>query len=155
MIIHIKQMIYIKKINDPILRTPCKPVSRISRDVLHVADKLRFAMLNQSAHGIAANQIGFDKAMFVYSFEKEVNKVVVNPIMISNDRQITLHEEGCLSIPDMRYSVPRYDTIKVEYMNLKGDLITDYISGFKAYIFQHEIDHLNSKLIVDYEKEEI
>ena len=125
--------------------------------------------------GVAANQIGYDKSIFIglkydYDDEEEENKkkikkkVIGNPnaknyefyinprIDYTSKKSIQEGEEGCLSIPEVRIITERFDKIKVRYYNQKGEKIKKPLSGFLSRVFQHEIDHLNGVLMVESSK---
>ena len=124
--------------------------------------------------GIAANQIGYDKRIFIglkhddYNDEEDEKKdskdVIGNPnndnyefyinpqIDHSSKKSIQEGEEGCLSIPEIRLIAERFDKIKVRYYNEKGEKIKKPLSGFLSRLFQHELDHLDGVLMVENSK---
>ena len=124
--------------------------------------------------GIAANQIGYDKRIFIglkhddYNVEEDEKKdskdVIGNPnndnyefyinpqIDHSSKKSIQEGEEGCLSIPEIRLIAERFDKIKVRYYNEKGEKIKKPLSGFLSRLFQHELDHLDGVLMVENSK---
>ena len=123
--------------------------------------------------GIAANQIAYDKQIFIglkyddnyddgnNGKKKEIIdnpnsdnfEFYINPkIDRYSKKSIQEKEEGCLSIPEIRLVAERYDKIKVRYFNAKGKKIKKPLSGFMSMVFQHEIDHLNGKLMVENNK---
>tara|TARA_B100000315_G_scaffold172365_1_gene160852 strand:+ start:295 stop:1041 length:747 start_codon:yes stop_codon:yes gene_type:complete len=107
--------------------------------------------------GIAANQIGYNKMIFIGNTcesESSENKrndyeIYINP-QIDNFTNDSLQEgpEGCLSIPGITLNVVRYDNIKVRYYELEGKKVTNLFTGFHSRLFQHELDHLKGKLMV-------
>ena len=121
--------------------------------------------------GVAANQIGYDKKMFIglkhdnYKEETEANKKVIgnpnadnyefyiNPtIEHSSKKSLQEGEEGCLSIPEIRLVAERYDKIKVKYFNEEGKKVKKPLKEFMSRLFQHELDHLDGKLMVENNK---
>ena len=124
--------------------------------------------------GIAANQIGYDKRIFIglkhddYNVEEDEKKdskdVIGNPnndnyefyinpqIDHSSRKSIQEGEEGCLSIPEIRLIAERFDKIKVRYYNENGKKIKKPLSGFLSRLFQHELDHLDGVLMVENSK---
>ena len=116
--------------------------------------------------GIAANQIGYNKKIFIglkhdnYSEDKE-NSTIGNPnadnyefyinprIHYFSKKSLQEGEEGCLSIPEVRLIAERFDEIKVTYFNGHGKKIKKPLSGFMSRLFQHELDHLDGKLMVE------
>jgi len=120
--------------------------------------------------GIAANQIGYDKRIFIGILEdedekeKEKKEIIGNPnasnyefyinpqIDHSTNKSIQEGEEGCLSIPEVRLITERFDKIKVRYFNAEGKKIVKPLNGFLSRLFQHELDHLNGILMVESSK---
>jgi peptide deformylase len=131
--------------------------------------------------GIAANQIGYDKRIFIGLKEdepdtenqykelrkdekKETKKELTNPnsenyefyinpqIDQTYKKSIQEEEEGCLSIPEIRLVAERYDKIKIRYYDINGKKIKKNIKGFLSRLFQHELDHLDGKLMVENNK---
>ena len=122
--------------------------------------------------GVAANQIGYDKKIFIglkhdeYDDDDENEKksvkgnpnadnfeFYINPrIDYYSKKSIQEGEEGCLSIPEIRLVAERYDRIKVRYFNKDGKKIKKPLSGFMSRLFQHELDHLDGKLMVENNK---
>lgn len=101
------------------------------------------------AAGLAAPQIGISKAVFIYSFDRDPKnlEVVINPIFSPISDEVVEGWEGCLSVilSDGIWKVakiPRFEKIKVSYLNLNGEKIEKILEGFAAKVFQHEYDHL-------------
>jgi len=120
--------------------------------------------------GIASNQIGYDKRVFIglkhdkYEEDNNEKQIIGNPnldnyeyyinprIDYCSKKSIQEGEEGCLSIPEIRLVTERYDKIKVIYFNGNGEKIKKPLSGFMSRLFQHELDHLDGKLMVENKK---
>lgn len=101
--------------------------------------------------GLAAPQIGISKNLIIFDPSDDMSNVteMVNPIIKAKDGEVYTNE-GCLSVPDIRARIKRSKNIKVKYNNLEGDTITKDFGGMSSICIQHEIDHLNGKLIIDY-----
>jgi len=100
--------------------------------------------------GLAANQVFVNKRMFVYLKENDVFDVVINPEVVVKKDLVTHHAEGCLSIPDRFYDVKRAKTMVIECLDREGRKTTLKAPSKRiAFIWQHEIDHLNGVLISD------
>jgi peptide deformylase len=140
--------------NIKILMTPTKPVSFplndkekvIISDLIDSYNKIECA-------GIAANQIGYKKRIFIGKKDDSDNysdyAIFINPqIDKVNEDSMQLGPEGCLSIPDLSLNIDRYDKITVRYYNEDGKRKTMKLSGFISRLFQHEIEHLNGKLMI-------
>ena len=110
-------------------------------------------MIKNKGIGLAANQIGLTKRVFVmgsYSIEGFPEPFAVfNPRILNFSAEEELEKEGCLSYPGLWLSVKRPKTIIAEYQTSKGDLITCEMSGLIARCFQHELEHLNGVCFVD------
>lgn len=97
--------------------------------------------------GLAANQIGYDKRIFVINFNGDLRSFV-NPI-ITKTGGLELSREGCASIPDKEFVRPRHNDIEVTYMTPLGKIESRQLVGMAATVFQHEIDHLDGMLLSD------
>ena len=154
------------------------PISPIDQNIL---DDLLDTYKQIPCAGIAANQIGYDKRIFIgmkkdepdienqyKELRKDKNKKVkkgsgnpnadnyefyINPqIDQTYKKSIQEEEEGCLSIPEIRLIAERYDKIKVRYYDINGKKIQKTLKGFLSRLFQHELDHLNGVLMVENSK---
>lgn len=115
-----------------------------------IIDKLFFALKPYlPAAGLAAPQIGISKAVFIYSFDRDPNNLegVINPSFSPVGDVKIEGWEGCFSVMLSNNTwklakIPRYETIKVQYLNIEGERIEKILEGFAAKVFQHEYDHL-------------
>jgi len=144
----------------------------LSLEINQILEDLLDTFKNTPCAGVAANQIGYDKKIFIglkhdnYEEEDEKNekKVIGNPnaenyefyinpqIDHSTIKSIQEGEEGCLSIPEIRIIAERFDKIKIRYFDQDGKKIKKPLSGFMSRLFQHELDHLNGLLMVENKK---
>ncbi len=114
-----------------------------------------FDTLNDSGNGIglAAPQVGVEKRIVIVDL-KENNKsspvIFINPVIIKESRERAVNEEGCLSIPGYYAEVERAKEVDVEWYDLEGEKITKTFSGLFSICIQHEIDHLDGILFIDY-----
>lgn len=148
---------YGNRMSNNILTTPTHPVEYIDKK-LHAHIQSMHDVLDHSkdfAVGLASNQINGDYRIFVYRDDNHKLHTVINPYIVEEDR-LCSEIEGCLSFPNTWTIVPRYRDIIVEYVDfLSGDSRKESFSGFLARLFQHEIDHLEGILFIDYlDKEE-
>ena len=146
------------------------PLSENNKNIL---DNLLDTFKTIPCAGVAANQIGYDKKIFIGlkhdkyddgDDEDEKKSVKGNPnsdnfefyinprIDHYSKKSVQEGEEGCLSIPEIRLVTERYDKIKVRYFNRDGKKIKKPLSGFMSRVFQHELDHLDGKLMVENNK---
>ena len=105
--------------------------------------------------GLAAPQIGVLERIFVMDCAKKENEepdpiVMVNPLITACSEEKSIYEEGCLSIPEHFAEITRPELVQVEWVDLKGKQHSKEFSGLKSTCIQHEIDHLNGKLFIDY-----
>jgi peptide deformylase len=143
----------IRTIGDEILRKIASDVEEFDEKLIRLGEEMVDFMHDSDGIGLAAPQVGISKRMLVADvspIEKETGPMVfVNPVIIESMGECTL-EEGCLSIPDVREDVTRPEEILLKYNALTGDAKTEKFSGWMARVLQHEIDHLDGVLFVDY-----
>ncbi|WP_375621999.1 peptide deformylase [Bartonella sp. TT119HLJHH] len=141
---------------DPILREVSKPVERVDSALQKLADDMLETMYNAKGVGLAAIQIGIPLRMLVIDVsgnsEDEQKKplVIINPeiLWLSDERNI--YKEGCLSIPDYFAEVERPKRLCVRYQDREGKQIEIEADDLLATCLQHEIDHLDGRLFIDY-----
>ena len=151
-------MIYpITLYGDSVLREACENIVKGETDVLSLSSDMFETMIQADGIGLAAPQIGMSKRIFVVdgtSLEDEemssFKKVFINPIIIEEDGDEWEFEEGCLSIPGVRGGVFRKSEILIRYFDENWNEKEEYYNGMKARIIQHEYDHIEGKLFVDY-----
>ncbi|WP_291259714.1 peptide deformylase [Fusobacterium sp.] len=143
-------MIYeIRKYGDPILREVAQKVEKIDDEILEILDNMVETMYETKGVGLAAPQVGISKRIFVCDQGDGVVRKVINPVITPLTENLIECEEGCLSVPGIYKKVQRPEKIRVEYMNEKGEEVTEEAEGFLAIIMQHEFDHLEAVLFVD------
>lgn len=132
----------------PELKQVCTPISVDDAKGL-VTDLYETAFAYKKGRvisaGLAAPQIGVCRRVFVFRDTSKTMKfkVAINPRVIRWDKPVLTRKEGCLSYPGIDVNVPRHKSIKVEYTNECGVLVREYLKGFEARVFQHELDHLD------------
>ena len=143
-------MIYeIRKYGDPILREIAQKVERVDEEILGILDNMVETMYSTKGVGLAAPQVGISKRIFVCDQGDGVVRKIINPVITPLTDKLIDCEEGCLSVPGIYKKVQRPEKIRIEYMNEKGEEITEEVEGFLAIIMQHEYDHLEAVLFVD------
>jgi peptide deformylase len=139
---------------DPLLRQESKPVERVDSDILRLADDMLETMYKAPGIGLAAIQVGVPRRLVVLDVSDEDEKksplTLINPEILRLGPELRMHEEGCLSIPDFRVEIERPSTLTVEYLDRDGEKRRLDAEGLLATVIQHEIDHLNGKLIIDF-----
>ncbi|HAM39682.1 MAG: peptide deformylase [Elusimicrobia bacterium RIFOXYC2_FULL_34_12] len=141
----------IKKYPEEILRKKTDEITKINGDILKLAKDMLETMYFFSGVGLAANQVGISKSIFVSDIKPEGKKnpiIVINP-RITSSKGGVYSEEGCLSLPGIAAEVKRSKTIRLLGLNTAGKEIDLEVEGLLARIFQHEIDHLNGNVFID------
>jgi peptide deformylase len=141
----------IKKYGDPALRKRAEAVSEINENIKKLASDMLETMYSASGVGLAAPQVGVSLRLCVIDVDpnKKSPIIVLNPEIISGGNKITA-EEGCLSFPGFYENVNRFGNIVVGYTDLSGSRQEIKAQNFLAKAVQHEIDHLDAKLFIDY-----
>lgn len=137
--------------SDPILRSISEPVSLFDDELKSFADKMVAAMNDFGGIGLASPQVGVSRRLIVVrvgSGKNHKDKILINPEIISSNG-FRLGEEGCLSLPGQRVKKMRKMNVKVKAQRIDGSVFNLTLSGLEAACVQHEIDHLNGKLMID------
>ena len=136
---------------DPRLRTRAKPVAEVDARIRTLIDDLFETMYAASGIGLAATQVNVHERLLVadVSSERTEPQALINPVIVERDG-VTVYDEGCLSVPGYFESVTRAEHIRVRYLNRDGEQLVMTAQGLLAICIQHEIDHLEGKLFVDY-----
>jgi peptide deformylase len=141
-------------IPEPQLRLASAPVATIDKAVLALADDMLETMYDAPGIGLAAIQIGVPQRVVTIDIaKKDAPKepmVFINPEIVSSSDETSVYEEGCLSIPEYYAEVERPARVKVRYLDTRGKAQELDAEGVMAVCIQHEIDHLNGKLFIDY-----
>lgn len=139
---------------DPILRQVSTPLETINDEARRLADDMLETMYDAPGIGLAAIQIGVPRRMLVLDVSKDGEEktplVFINPEVVKSSDARSVYEEGCLSIPDYYAEVERPAVITVRYLDRDGKEQTIDADGLLATCLQHEIDHLNGVLFIDY-----
>jgi len=142
---------------DPRLKKVCVPVADLSDSLRSLSDDMLETMYAAPGIGLAAPQIGILQRLIVLDCEKEEGAsrkplVMFNPEVVASSEEQNTYEEGCLSIPDQYADVTRPKEVEVTWIDRDGKLQRQGFDGLWATCVQHEIDHLNGKLFIDYLK---
>ena len=136
-----------------ILRQVSKPVQSVGNEERKLMDDMLETMYAANGIGLAAIQIGIPKRIIVMDISKNGEKnpmYFVNPIIKNKDKDKTTYEEGCLSVPDYFAEVDRPKYCEVEYLDYNGESKVLKADGLLATCIQHEMDHLEGILFIDY-----
>lgn len=137
---------------DPRLRKNARPVEVFDANLHHLIDDMLETMYDAPGIGLAATQVDVQQQVIVIdiSEEKDQPLVFINPEITVLDDELESYDEGCLSVPGFFETVTRPKKVRVAARNKNGDLFTVEDDGLLAICIQHEVDHLNGKLFVDY-----
>lgn len=139
---------------DPRLKKLCAPVTEVTDSIRKLADDMLQTMYDAPGVGLAAPQIGVMKRVFVMDCHREdagkEPTVCINPEIIWASEELIENEEGCLSIPDIYEMVTRPASVKLRYLDRDGVINERPCDELWAICAQHELDHLNGKLFIDY-----
>jgi peptide deformylase len=139
---------------DPVLRQKASPIDRVDDGIRQLLDDMVETMYEAVGIGLAAPQIGISKRLIVMDCAKDDNPPeiwkMINPEIISRSEETTKMEEGCLSIPGYNGDVTRPAEVRVRYMDIEGNSQEMTATGLLAACVQHEIDHLDGVLFIDY-----
>ena len=137
-----------------LLRKVSQPVKEVNKDVQNIMDDMLETMYSANGIGLAAIQIGIPKNLIVIDLlTKEKKKdplFFVNPKIIKKSSKMSKYDEGCLSIPNLFAEIQRPSECEVEYLDYQGKKKILKANGLLATCIQHEIDHLNGILFIDY-----
>ena len=138
----------IRKYGDPVLRKKCKPVERVTDEEVRVLEEMLSLMYASRGIGLAASQVGISRQLLVVNAGGGPLKLI-NPKIVQVKGKEKM-KEGCLSVPDVEVSVARPFEVVLKALNQNGKPVEIRARGLLARVLQHEIDHLNGKLIIDY-----
>ncbi len=142
---------------DPRLKKLAEPVSDVSDQLRALSDDMLETMYNAPGIGLAAPQIGILQRLIVMDCVKQPEEaprplVMFNPEVVSSSDETNVYEEGCLSLPEQFADVTRPAEVEVRWMDVNGAEQSEVFTGLWATCVQHEIDHLDGKLFIDYLK---
>ena len=142
---------------DPRLKKIAASVTSVTGTIARLADDMLETMYDAPGIGLAAPQVGVMSRMFVMDCVKEEGDtpqpmVIMNPDVLWLSEDLSTYEEGCLSIPEQFGDVERPASIEMQWLGLDGQTHQQRFNGLWATCVQHELDHLNGKLFIDYLK---
>jgi peptide deformylase len=141
---------------NPVLKEVAKPIENITEAIKKQAADMVETMYDAPGIGLAANQVGQLNRLFVMDVNYRKNDqsrdavILINPEIIWRSEEMSVMEEGCLSIPQQYAEVERPKTVRVKYIDLAGQVQEMEGSDLTSHCLQHELDHLNGILFVDY-----
>lgn len=146
---------------DEKLRKKSEPVISVTKNTQSLMKDMLSTMYHAKGVGLAAVQVGIHKNIMVIDLQDYSDIInenpeiiyplyIVNPIITNIGDAVVSAEEGCLSLPDQKIEIPRHEKIKVKYLDFYGKKQKIEFHGWLARVIQHEYDHLQGKLLVDY-----
>ena len=142
------------EIPHPVLREKAKAVEKVDHRIVGILDDMLETMYAYNGVGLAANQVGLLERLVVIDCAREGEKPdvlqMVNPKITAHSEEILCRNEGCLSVPREYADVDRFAVVTVEYLDKKGEKKTRTADGLLGMAIQHELDHLDGILFIDY-----
>lgn len=144
----------IRTVPDPVLKEISQPVEKVDDEIRALMDDMLETMYEADGIGLAAVQIGVPKRIIVMDLAKPDEdpqpRYFVNPVLSDPSDTLQPYEEGCLSVPTVYDEVERPDRIRVQYLDYDGKPCDEIAEGMFAVCIQHEMDHLEGVLFIDY-----
>src|SRR5690242_3235605 len=155
----------ILEVPDPRLRDVAKPIATVDDDIRSLAADMLETMYAANGIGLAAIQLGIDKRILVIDLQERVSEdeekegegepirdphVVINPELLWVSDELSVYNEGCLSIPEQYAEVERPARCRIRWLDEQGEHHEQELDGLMATCMQHEIDHLNGVLFIDH-----
>ena len=138
----------IRKYGDTVLRKKCQEIKDVNQEIKRLTDDMIETMFEFEGAGLAAPQVGREKRIIIANLGNGRNLSLINPRILKRSGKVTM-EEGCLSLPDIFVKVRRPKEVTVEGLDKNGEKLRIEAKSLLARILQHEIDHLNSILMID------
>ncbi len=137
---------------DLFLTKKTKPVENIDGNLVKTFDDMAKTMYEAPGIGLAAPQVGIGRQFLIFDISPNDERdlcILVNPRIISSEGEIVSEDEGCLSVPDFRTNVKRFEKVLVEGFDKDGKPLRLEGEGLLSIVLQHEIDHLDGMLFID------
>lgn len=138
---------------DPILRQKLEPFDFDNPpvDPKDLFEQMKEAMMKNNGLGLSACQVGLPYRMFVLGDPSNEDSIfpVFNPLIVDTSEDVILLEEGCLSFPMLYLKIKRYESVRVRFADVNGEIETQKLSGLTARVFQHEFDHMEGVLFIE------
>ncbi len=138
----------IRVFGDPVLKKVAEDVENIDGDLVSTCERMLTAMYQAPGIGLAAPQVGISKRFFVYDYG-DGPKVLINPVIKESDGEWEF-EEGCLSVPGLSWNIIRPKLIHITGFDLNGNEISIEADELESRLYQHEMDHLDGRLLLEY-----
>jgi peptide deformylase len=138
----------IRQYGDPVLKERTREVDDIDGGVVNLVDAMIETMYAAPGTGLAANQVGVQRRIFVYDVGDGA-RTVINPRIVESDGE-WVYEEGCLSVPGLSWEIVRPNAVHLVGVDLDGNEVSIEATELEGRVFQHELDHLDGILLVEH-----
>ncbi len=139
---------------DPLLRKISEPVERVDKEMLILLDDMLETMYDAPGIGLAAIQVAVPRRVLVMDISRDKDEkkpfCLINPKIVQSSDEMSIHDEGCLSIPEHYAEIERPTFVTVNYIDREGNEQEREFNDLLARVVQHEIDHLDGKQFIDY-----
>jgi len=137
----------IRQYGDPVLKQRAREVEEIDANLVKLVDEMIETMYDAPGAGLAANQVGVQRRLFVYDVG-EGPRTVINPEILEATGEWT-YEEGCLSVPGLSWPIVRPNRVHLVGLDIDGNEISVEADTLEGRVFQHELDHLDGILLIE------
>ncbi len=137
----------IRTYGDPVLKERARDVEEIDGAVASLVESMLETMYDAPGTGLAANQVGVQRRIFVYDVG-EGPRTVINPRIVETDGEWS-YEEGCLSVPGLSWEIVRPNAVHLVGLDLDGNEVSVEATELEGRVFQHELDHLDGILLIE------
>jgi peptide deformylase len=137
----------IRQYGDPVLKQPTKEVEEIDGRVAKLIDEMIETMYEAPGVGLAANQVGVQRRLFVYDIGDGA-EAIINPRIVESSGEWA-YEEGCLSVPGLSWTIVRPNQVHLVGLDVDGNEVSIEASELEGRVFQHELDHLEGTLLLE------
>lgn len=138
----------IRTFGDPVLKRRAQEVTDIDGKLVRLAEDMHVTMRQADGLGLAAPQVGVGRRLFVYEIGESGPRTMVNPVIVESDGEWE-HEEGCLSVPGLSFMVRRPRNVHIKGFDLDGREVSVEAEELEATLYQHELDHLDGRLLLE------
>lgn len=140
-------MFSIRQYGDPVLKQRTREVEEIDANLVKLVDEMIETMYDAPGAGLAANQVGVQRRLFVYDVG-DGPRAVINPQILESTGEWT-YEEGCLSVPGLSWPIVRPNRVHLTGLDIDGNEISVEAETLESRVFQHEVDHLDGILLIE------
>lgn len=138
----------IRTYGDPVLNSRATEITEIDGKLVALVERMIETMYAAPGVGLAANQVGVQRRLFVYDIG-DGPITVINPVIVESEGEF-VYEEGCLSVPGLSWEITRPDAIQLVGVDLDGNEMTIETDDFEGRVLQHELDHLDGILLIEH-----